>query len=91
MNKYQLKFYMYGLYMFVIILFYAYTMGEIFITAEQKVNRWREYLEELYAVQLSGDVLEKKNCVKEENKGDCSLQSEIDFAIKILKTKKHVA
>jgi len=64
--------------------------GEILITADQKVNRWKEYLEKLYAGQLSGNVLED-NCIKEEDKGDYILQSKIDFAIKkMLKTIKNV-
>jgi len=51
-------------------------MGKILITAEQKVNRWNEYLEELYAGQLSGNVLQEEN--------HHILQSEIDFAIENL-------
>lgn len=63
-------------------------MGEILITAKQKVNRWKEYLEELYASQFSGNVLEEENCVEDENKGDYILQSEIDSAIENLKNNK---
>ncbi|CAI6343800.1 unnamed protein product [Macrosiphum euphorbiae] len=62
--------------------------GEILITAEQKVNRWKEYLEELYANQFSGNVLEEENCAEDEDKGDYILQSEIDFAIENLKNNK---
>lgn len=42
--------------------------GEILITAEQKVNRWKEYLEELYASQFSGNVLGEENSVEEGDK-----------------------
>lgn len=62
--------------------------GEILITAEQKVNRWKEYLEELYTSHFNGNILEEENCVEEEDKRDYILQSEIDFAIENLKNKK---
>lgn len=55
--------------------------GELLITVEQKVNRWKEYLKELYASQFRGNVLEEENCVEEEDKGDYILHSEIDFVI----------
>lgn len=45
-------------------------MDEILITVEQKVNRWKEYLEESYASQFNGNVLEEESCVKEEDKGN---------------------
>lgn len=62
--------------------------GEILITSEQNVNRWKEYLEELYASQCSGNVLEEENRVEDDNKGDYILQSEIDCAIENLKNNK---
>lgn len=62
--------------------------GEILITAEQMVNRWKEYLEELYASQFSGNILEEKDCVEEEDKGDYIFELKIDFAIENLKNNK---
>lgn len=55
---------------------------------EQKIKRWKEYLEELYNGNLNESVLEKEETLEKDDKGEYILQSEFDAAVEYTKNNK---
>lgn len=62
--------------------------GKVFMEAEKKVKRWKQYLEELYNGNLDERVLEKEDSVEKHDKGEHILQSEFDAAVEYITDNK---
>ena len=61
------------------------TDGKPLLSKEEKAERWREHIKELYrGKDLSDQALEEEENVEEDDKGDPILRSEFDIALKDL-------
>ena len=63
--------------------------GKPLLGKEEKVERWKEHIEELYqGKELDGHVVEREEEVDEDEMGDTILRSEFDRALKDLSKNK---
>lgn len=64
--------------------------GKILMETEQKIKRWKKYLEELHNENLNEKMLEKEETLEKDDKGKYIFQSEFDAAVKYTKNNKQV-
>lgn len=67
--------------------------GKLLTEETQVLNRWKEYVEELYnkditTITATTTTIEDEKTVEKDRKGPSILMSEVEWAIKNLKTKK---
>lgn len=55
---------------------------------EEKIKRWKEYLEKLYSESVNGNMLEKEEILDKDDKGKHILQSKFDSVIEYIKNNK---